>query len=162
MGSALPPRTADGGAFRFRAGRPSLDLCATLLWRYRDPVEQLRRPHNLARWLSDAGLCDRQAVATEDDLNRARSLREAAYRLFQAHLREDPFPAADIASVNAASRHPGPAPELTTRSQIRCSWTHRGQAPGAGARRTGAATASMSETIAPGSPMGEFGQARIP
>jgi predicted RNA-binding Zn ribbon-like protein len=119
MGSVSAPRTADGDAFRFRAGRLSLDFCATLLWRYRDAVEQLRRPQNLACWLSEAGLCDRRAVATDNDLAQARSLREASYRLFQAHLRDEPFLAADIARVNAAARHPVPTPELTTRRQIR-------------------------------------------
>jgi predicted RNA-binding Zn ribbon-like protein len=119
MRSVSPPRTADGDAFRFRAGRPSLDFCATLLWRHRGPVEQLRQPQDLACWLSEAGLCDRQAVATQDDLTQARSLREAAYRLFQAHLGDEPLLAADIATVNTAARRPGPAPELTTRRQIR-------------------------------------------
>ena len=119
MGSASPSRTADGDAFRFRAGRPSLDFCATLLWRYHGPVEQLRRPQDLARWLSEAGLCDRRAIATEDDLTQARSLREAAYRLFQAHRRDEPLLAPDIATINATARHQGAVPELSTRRQIR-------------------------------------------
>lgn len=121
MGSTAAPRTADGDAFRFRAGRPSLDLCSTLLWRYRDPAEQLRQPGDLARWLAEAGLCPRPPAATADDLTLARSLREAVYRLFQAHLHGRPLAAADVAAVNAAARHPGPVPQLTAGGQVR--WT---------------------------------------
>lgn len=114
-------RTADGDAFRFRAERPSLDFCSTLLWRCRTPVEQLRRPGDLVRWIDAAGLAPCPAAATEDDLVRARALREAAYRLFRAHLEGDAggLPAEDVATVNAAALAPVPAPRLGAGGRVR-------------------------------------------
>jgi predicted RNA-binding Zn ribbon-like protein len=113
------PRTADGDSFRFRAERPSLDLCSTLLWRHRAPQELLRRPADLARWLTEARLCRGPVTATAADLVRARSLREAIYRLFQARLRDAELPAADVDLVNEAATHPERVPQLTRGGQLR-------------------------------------------
>lgn len=132
-------RTADGDAFRFRAGRLSLDFCSTLLWRHREPVEQLRRPNDLVRWLEEAGVAPCPAAATEEDLARARALREAVYRLVRSRLSGGPrraapggdggpggaqdglgppLPAEDVATVNAAALRPVPAPRLTLDGRV--------------------------------------------
>ncbi|WP_037062942.1 CGNR zinc finger domain-containing protein [Pseudonocardia acaciae] len=113
--------TADGDSFRFRAGRPSLDLCSTLLWRHREPVEQLRDPADLARWLCAAGLCGDGARATPEQLASARALREAGYRLFGRHLAGRAPDAADIAVVNATAAHPDRFPQLTPSGGVRWS-----------------------------------------
>jgi predicted RNA-binding Zn ribbon-like protein len=113
------PRTADGDAFRFRAGRVSLDLCSTLLWRHVQPVEQLRSPADLARWRSEAGLGHSRHVLTEADLAEARKLREAIYRLVTARIRGARLPARDVAAVNAAARRPGRTPRLTPQGELR-------------------------------------------
>lgn len=113
------PRTADGDAFRFRAGRVSLDLCSTLLWRYVQPVEQLRTPADLARWRSEAGLGQSPHALTEADLAGTRGLREAIYRLVTARIRGARLPARDVAALNAAARHPGRVPRLTSQGELR-------------------------------------------
>lgn len=112
MGSSGPPRTADGDGFRFRAGRVSLDLCSTVLWRRTRPAEQLRSPADLARWRSEAGLGESTPALTPADLAGARSLREAVYRLVTARIRGARLPARDVAVVNAAARHPSRTPRL--------------------------------------------------
>ena len=106
------PRTADGDAFRFRAGRPSLDLCSTLLWRHRTPTELLRRPGDLARWLVEAGLASAHPRVTEADLARAGSLREASYRLLLARALGTELPADAVAKVNVSASRPGRVPRL--------------------------------------------------
>jgi predicted RNA-binding Zn ribbon-like protein len=116
--SSGPPRTADGDGFRFRAGRISLDLCSTLLWRHSRPVEQLRSPADLARWRSDAGLGQSRPALTEADLADARGLREAVYRLVSAHIRGAPLPARDVAAVNAAAHHPSRTPRLGPQGEL--------------------------------------------
>lgn len=113
------PRTADGDAFRFRAGRVSLDLCSTVLWRHVQPVEQLRSPADLARWLSEAGLGHSRHAPTGADLADARRLREAIYRLASAGIRGDLLPPRDVAAVNAAARHPCRTPRLGSRGELR-------------------------------------------
>ena len=113
------PRTADGDAFRFRASRVSLDLCSTVLWRHVRPVEQLRSPANLTRWRSEAGLGQSRHALTETDLAAARRLREAIYRLLNARIRGARLPARDVATVNAAARHPARTPRLGPRGELR-------------------------------------------
>jgi predicted RNA-binding Zn ribbon-like protein len=118
VSSSGPPRTADGDAFRFRAGRVSLDLCSTLLWRHSRPVEQLRSPADLVRWRSEAGLGQSRAALTEAGLADARRLREAIYRLVSAHIRGVGLPARDVAAVNAAARHPCRTPRLSAHGEL--------------------------------------------
>lgn len=113
------PKTADGDAFRFRAGRVSLDLSSTVLWRHVRPAEQLRSPADLARWLSEAGLGHSRPALTEADLAAARRLREAIYRLVSARIRGDRLSACDVAAVNAAARHPCLTPRLGSRGELR-------------------------------------------
>ena len=108
----MPPRTADGERFRFRAGRPSLDLCSTLLWRSVAPIEQLREPSDLSRWLLEAGLVSAPCDATGAELELARSLREALYGLFRARLNGAGFGDADLAAVNGCAAHPDRIPQL--------------------------------------------------
>lgn len=113
--------TADGERFRFRAGRYSLDLCSTVLWRHREPVEQLRGPRDLSRWLSEAGLCAAGVPVDADQFEDARVLREAAYRLFVRRLAGGPLDAADVDTVNGAAACPVRFPQLTRSAQVR--WT---------------------------------------
>jgi predicted RNA-binding Zn ribbon-like protein len=117
------PRTADGDAFRFRAGRVSLDLCSTVLWRHVQPTEQLRSPADLARWRSEAGLGQSRHPLTEADLAEARSLREGIYRLVTARIRGARLPARDVAAVNAAARRPCRTPRLSAEGGLR--WDDR-------------------------------------
>jgi predicted RNA-binding Zn ribbon-like protein len=119
VGDSGASRTADGDAFRFRAGRISLDLCSTLLWRRTRPVEQLRSPADLARWRYEAGLGQAPHPPTEADVAEARRLREAIYGLLSAHIRGAQLPARDVATVNAAARHPCRIPSLGPWGELR-------------------------------------------
>jgi predicted RNA-binding Zn ribbon-like protein len=119
VASSGSPRTADGDAFRFRAGRVSLDLCSTVLWRHSRPVEQLRSPADLERWRAEAGLGRSRPALTEADLADARRLREAIYRLVGARVGGARLPAGDVAAVNAAARHPTRAPRIGPQGELR-------------------------------------------
>lgn len=110
---------SDGEEFRFRAGRCSLDLCSTVLWRHREPVEQLREREDLSRWLSEAGLCADGVGVDADQLAGARALREAAYRLFGSHLAGGPLDPADVETVNASAARPARFPQLTPSGEAR-------------------------------------------
>lgn len=111
--SAGPPLTADGDGFRFRAGRLSLDLCSTLLWRYRAPCELLRAPADLARWLNEAGVRPAPATVSDEALHTARMLREAIYALVHDRLAGRTLAQAHVATVNAVAAHPDPVPCIT-------------------------------------------------
>lgn len=112
-------RTADSEAFRFRAGRYSLDLCSTVLWRHGAPVEQLRGREDLSRWLFEAGLCPDLMRVSAEQLASARAIREAAYRLFGRHLSGGPLDPADVATVNTAAARPDRFPQLTPYGKVR-------------------------------------------
>lgn len=100
------------GSFRFRSGRPALDLTATIVGRYREPVEQLAAPADLALWLAAAGVPRPPRTVTLAELRCARALREAIYRLAHAVLAGEALPARDARVVNAIAAHPPPEPWL--------------------------------------------------
>jgi predicted RNA-binding Zn ribbon-like protein len=120
MGQLGPVRTADGDAFRFRAGRLSLDFCSTLLWRHRAPSEQLQAPADLGRWLGEAGLTPAPTSTGEADLRTALELREAIYAMVHAHLEGKRFTSAQVAIVNAVAAHPTPTPRIGRNNEV--SW----------------------------------------
>jgi predicted RNA-binding Zn ribbon-like protein len=113
-----PPRTADGDAFRFRAGRLSLDLCSTLLWRHLTPVELLLEPGDLARWFGEAGVHPVPATARPEDVDAARALREGIYVLAHDRMAGRPLTESPLATLNAIAAHPDPAPALTPDGRI--------------------------------------------
>jgi predicted RNA-binding Zn ribbon-like protein len=115
------PRTADGHALRFRAGRPSLDLCSTLLWRYRAPTELLRNPADLVRWIAEAGLAPVPRTADQHALNSALRLREAIYRAAHAHVQAEAPAARDLATLNRLAAKPVAVPHIGTRRGL--TWT---------------------------------------
>lgn len=149
------PRTADGDAFRFRAGRLSLDLCSTLLWRYQAPSEQLREPADLARWLHEAGVRPVPAKLRQDDVDSARLLREAIYALVHDRIEGRPLAGESVATINAIAARPDPAPGLTVLGEL--VWS--AQAPAAAALSrvardaidllTGPSVARLRECAAP-------------
>jgi predicted RNA-binding Zn ribbon-like protein len=120
MGQPAPVRTADGDAFRFRAGRLSLDFCSTLLWRHCAPSEQLRSPADLGRWLEEAGLRPAPTSTGEEDHRIALELREAIYAMVHAHLEGKRFTSAQVAIVNAVAAHATPMPRIGRNKEV--SW----------------------------------------
>jgi predicted RNA-binding Zn ribbon-like protein len=150
-----PPRTADGDAFRFRAGRLSLDLCSTLLWRYVSPIEQLREPADLARWLDEAGVRPVPAAVRDEDVAAARALREAIYVLAHDRMAGRTLSETAVATLNASAAHPDPVPALTAGGQP--AWTADAPAAAALSRvardaidlLTGPSVARLRECAAP-------------
>jgi predicted RNA-binding Zn ribbon-like protein len=62
-------------AFRFLAGRPSLDLCATIGERWKRSFDRLQGPADLARWIAASGLTSTSVRPNNTDLTAARELR---------------------------------------------------------------------------------------
>lgn len=121
--SSHPPAEARDG-FKFRSGRLALDLAATLAGRLKpEPKDLLATPRDLGRWFVAAGLAKSNPHPSEGDLAAARALREALYRLAQACLRGEPYPAKDRALVNRWAAEPPPAPQLGAQG---LTWTGGG------------------------------------
>jgi predicted RNA-binding Zn ribbon-like protein len=76
--------------------------------RYRVPGgrEGLRRPQDLGCWFQAAGLIDEPPPVRPDELDLARRLREATYRLVHPNLRDDPRPE-DVDVLNRVAAHAG-------------------------------------------------------
>jgi predicted RNA-binding Zn ribbon-like protein len=150
-----PPRTGDGDAFRFRAGRLSLDLCSTLLWRYVAPIEQLQEPADLARWLREAGVRPVPTTVRAEDLEAARELRESIYALAHDCIAGRTPSRARVATLNAIAADPDPAP--TIMADGRLDWTADAPASAALSRvardaielLTGSSAARLRECAAP-------------
>jgi predicted RNA-binding Zn ribbon-like protein len=94
--------------FDFVAGRPGLDFLATIAARGTVDEEKLRTEQDLADWIVQAGLIDAAPPVTLADLERARSLREAMFRLVATLTEESSPAAADRTLVNAAAAAPPP------------------------------------------------------
>lgn len=79
--------------FRFRGGVVVLDLAATLAARLKpEPRDLLQTPPDLARWLIAAGLANSAPDVRQDDLEKARALREAIYRVAIARIAGEGIP----------------------------------------------------------------------
>ena len=90
--------------FRFTSGRLCLSFCATVGERWRRSFERLRTSDDLGRWLSQAGLAESSVPATRQQLEAARRLREAVYRLVRAAMAGEPGDDADREVVNEHAR----------------------------------------------------------
>jgi predicted RNA-binding Zn ribbon-like protein len=123
--------TCQGGDvdFVFVGGNLALDLLGTLKWRRAEPEECLREPGDLARWAVAAGVLTAAPGAGDADLDAARALREAIYRLVRAAMTGDAPARADLDAVNEAAAGPPVTVTLT----------------GRGARRTGPPAAVAAE-----------------
>lgn len=99
--------------FHFLAGRPCLDLVATIGERWRRGFERLRAPEDLGRWGVEAGLVDVAPDVTAEDLDLARRLRGAIARLLMAWGGGEALDRDDLAVLNAAAAAPDLAPTLT-------------------------------------------------
>lgn len=126
--TAAPPPSAPGGelrdGFKFRSGRLALDLPATLAGRLKtEPRDLLAGPHDLGRWLVAAGLVKKPPEVTEEELEEARELREALYRMALAAARGQGLAAKDRALINRWAAEPPPAPQLGPSG---LTWTRSG------------------------------------
>ena len=105
-------------AFKPTSGHRALDLLATLRDRHREPVECLRAPGDLDRWLAAAAL-DVEHPATKDDLEAARRLRETSYRVIAAALQKKRPPTTDLRALNEWARHPALVPQIDSNLEQR-------------------------------------------
>src|SRR3954447_8050391 len=92
------------------AGRPSLDLIATLGGR-RD--ERLPDAAALDVWLVARGLVDTPCRADAEDLERVRALRAAVLATVDAEMRRASPRTAHLETINAAAAVPERAPRLS-------------------------------------------------
>ncbi|MGL5930691.1 MAG: CGNR zinc finger domain-containing protein [Dermatophilaceae bacterium] len=95
--------------FGHDAGRPSLDLVATLAGRR---GERLPDPASLDEWLLARRLTATRCHAGTDDLERTRRLRARLLTLLEAQLAGELPESADVEAVNAAAAVPAQAPRL--------------------------------------------------
>jgi predicted RNA-binding Zn ribbon-like protein len=115
-GTALPA-FGEGGevrdGFKFRGGSLPLDLAATVAGRLRaEPKDLLQEPGDLARWLVAAGLAAKKLKVTTEELEEARALREALYRLALARAGGQRLPEGDRTLLNRFAEGATPAPRL--------------------------------------------------
>jgi len=104
--------------FRFVSGDRALDFLSTLGNRHTRPVERLREPADLRRWLDEAGLRVGRR-ASPSDLEDARRLRETVNRLTRATLAGDPPAKDDLLELNEWARRPPLAPQAEPTLQRR-------------------------------------------
>ena len=106
--------------FLFIAGRPCLDLAATVGERWRRSFERLRTPEDLGRWLVAAGMTGQPLTVEQAELEAAWALRDAIYRAARlaGNGALDP---ADMAQINSWAAAPVPAPRLDVRRRV--SWS---------------------------------------
>ena len=114
----MSPATIPAGdlySFRFRGGRPSLNLVATVGWRDSEsPIERLRDTTCLARWISAASLLDYKPSVSEEDLLSARALREAIYHIANSVILGTPPARQDVSLINRFAAHPVQIPQLSS------------------------------------------------
>ncbi len=110
------PRKPDLAAFRFDAGRLSLDFVGTVGHRPAEHVERLSSADRLVAWVVAAGLPAPTEQPDGAGLARAIALREDLLAVLDAALDTaldgvEPASSA-VAAVNAAAAHPTPTPRL--------------------------------------------------
>lgn len=119
------PEVRDG--FRFRGGRPELDLLATVTGRLRgEPTDALASPPDLGRWLAAAGLTEVAPAPAEAELVHARALREVLYRLALARAEGRPLADDDRRHLNECAAEPAAPPQLGDDGKSRRSGDVRG------------------------------------
>ncbi|MCP2167457.1 CGNR zinc finger domain-containing protein [Goodfellowiella coeruleoviolacea] len=106
-------------AFVFVSGDLALDFVGTLKWRRDAPEEQLTAPAEAARWAVAAGVLTEPPQVSPAEFTQLLDLREAVYRLVRASLCGQPWPAADVDTVNALADGPAPRVTLSTTGLVR-------------------------------------------
>jgi predicted RNA-binding Zn ribbon-like protein len=97
--------------FHWKSGRLCLDFVATVGERWRRSFERLLTPDDLGRWLLEASLVEAQPRVRRAQLEAARTLREAIYRVARLAGEGNPD-ARDIEEINAWAAKPALAPRL--------------------------------------------------
>lgn len=104
----------DHAAFRVDGRALCLDLTATLSGRRSEqPVDHLREPDDLSRWLIATGMLSGEVRASQAQLGRARALREAIRSLADDTIAGDSLDGRALELVNRLARGPRLVPQLT-------------------------------------------------
>ena len=98
--------------FHWKSGRLCLDFVATVGERWRRSFERLRTPDDLARWLLEASLVSAEPKVRPMELDDARVLREAVYRVAK-HAGGHSLDPRDVDAINAWAAKPALAPRLS-------------------------------------------------
>jgi predicted RNA-binding Zn ribbon-like protein len=104
-----------GGSFAFDGGAVVVDFAHTGGEGRYAVFEQLHGPRDLADWLAAPPLAlPRSLDVSPEDLETARTTRNACYALLSATAHGRPTPRAALATVNRAAARPPLAPRLAT------------------------------------------------
>lgn len=98
--------------FRFRSGRLCLDFIATVGDRDHAAFDRWQGAADFGRWCMAASLLPHAITVTAAELDGARRLREALYRLVLAALAQSAPDPADLALLNRAARAAPLVPQL--------------------------------------------------
>lgn len=104
--------------FHFTSGRICLDVVASLGARSQERLERWAEPEDLGRWCVEAGLLEEAPAINRDELEAARQLREAIYRLVQAGRAAQPLSRTDVDLVNGWAVRPPLAPQLKPEGRL--------------------------------------------
>ncbi|MGK5693964.1 CGNR zinc finger domain-containing protein [Streptomyces sp. URMC 128] len=97
----------------FVCGNPALDFAATLQARRSVRFEMWVTPDRLDAWYVESGIVDAVSPGEEADVERARTVREAIYRLVTARRLGEAYDGTALTLVNDAARKPPAVPRLT-------------------------------------------------
>lgn len=107
--------------FRFRSDRLCLDFIATVGDRDHLAFDRWRNEHDFGRWCVEAGLLADAIAVTDNQLNGARLLREALFRLVSGAVMHIEAPLEDLRLINQEARKSPLIPQLNAFGQP-CAW----------------------------------------
>jgi predicted RNA-binding Zn ribbon-like protein len=105
--------------FQFVAGNLALDYVTTAGDRMTAHAEGLRTGSDLAYWIGEARLLDREVTVSRAELDHARTLREALFGLVTALIGDRPPPRPELVIVNVAASCPPPTPRVDQAGRLR-------------------------------------------
>ncbi|MGW7528340.1 CGNR zinc finger domain-containing protein [Streptomyces sp. NPDC054783] len=97
----------------FVCGNPALDFAATLRARRSARFDMFPTPDRLDAWYVESGIVDAVSPSRETDVEQAKAVREAVYRLVTARRLGEEYDNGALAVVNSAARKPPAVPQLT-------------------------------------------------
>ncbi|MEU9476062.1 CGNR zinc finger domain-containing protein [Streptomyces sp. NPDC048191] len=97
----------------FVCGNPALDFAATLRARRSVRFEMFVTPDRLNAWYVESGIVDAVSPGREADVEQAKTVREAVYRLITARRLGEEYDGEALAVVNNAARTYPAVPQLT-------------------------------------------------
>ncbi|GHC71992.1 CGNR zinc finger domain-containing protein [Streptomyces flavofungini] len=97
----------------FVCGNPALDFAATLRARRSLRFEMFVTPERLAAWYVESGVVDAVSPGREGDVEQAKAVREAVYRLVTARRLGEEYDGTALTVVNNAARKQPAVPQLT-------------------------------------------------